>query len=243
MLIRKYSIVTLILIQFVLFPVDHASADIVRIHGFSANNSPTPEDVSNTGIVVGSANDINRYRPFYWTQENGIDSFGSPEGGALSISADGSAVVGYQNTQFSPPRSAGFVSRGSNFRGTYGQLIRPTSSTRIYSAFGISDDANIVAGSFIDSDYNYSRLVRWNLEHRTFEDLGTLSPGSSTRASEISGDGRTIIGIGSIGGASLSIRHTDEHGIQSLGDLANGIGSNRPYAVSADGRLSQDWPL
>lgn len=183
----------------------------------------TANGVSGDGsVVVGNgavSGDFPETKGFRWTTSTGTESCGAGitgglyEGwGAMAATHDGSIVVGNQ----------GYHSRA--FRWTpAGGSVELFPDLTYSTANDLSSDGSIIAATIAadtPSDRRAARLVLGS----TAQLLGELSGGDFSKASGISGDGSTIVGIS---GSSVGQRATlwaANSGPVSVGDLLTSAG-------------------
>jgi probable HAF family extracellular repeat protein len=125
---------------------------------------------------------------FHWMPTSGLTPLGGIS--ATAVSADGRTIVG---RALNP---GGFEEAAIWAGGTAWRLLGSVGAARpcdrlVSGSFGASADARVVVGLAWDS-CRYARAFRWE-EATGMIDLGSLS-GSSTRANDVSGDGRVVVG-------------------------------------------------
>ena len=180
-------------------------------------------------VVVGDF-----MEPFRWTEATGVIRLGGVPGGsefgkALSVSADGSVVVGYSylgSTQkaFRWTEADGMVGLGD-----------PSGEYYYSSAHGVSADGSVVVGIGVSTIGG--QAFRWT-EATGIIGLGDL-PGGSFRsmAYDISADGSTIVGQAQTDLGPQAFRWTEATGMVDLGTVYPGSVHSRATAVSADGSV------
>ena len=194
------------------------------------SSAATAVSADGRAVTVSCATETNGYRFARWTAAEGLVDFGP--GFALALSAAGEVMAGQLVGASTLAAciydgAGGFVDLGV-FPGGLQSM-----------AVGMSGDGTVVAGT---SDTATSRhTFRWTASGG-MEDLGLLS-GFATPATTrmvargISADGTTIIGDAqntqNVYG-TRAFRWTAQTGMQSLGVLPHGLGS-QARAVSADG--------
>lgn len=178
--------------------------------GLLVSGEPTiARDVSNSGIVVGSANIAPlTTKAFLWTRDAGFQNIGTLDGmnagesGAMAISDDGNRIVGWSSPQATPSRLVPFVWIRGATSGVAGNTemhaLGALSGSVRSSADAISADGQFAAG-YSDITGGTFRAVRWNLAGITTtgtaaaQDLGTLG-GNNSFSRAINADGRVVVG-------------------------------------------------
>jgi probable HAF family extracellular repeat protein len=143
------------------------------------------------GFVVGGAfyHPEGRGPALHWLPTSGVTDMGGQR--VAAVSRDGKTLVG---TAYDP---AGLEQAAIWTGGTSWRLLGPIRpgaqrcDNLLTSSFGASDDARVIVGLGWDG-CNYARAFRWE-ESTGMVDLGSLS-GESTRANDVSGDGRVVVG-------------------------------------------------
>ncbi|GBC93558.1 hypothetical protein HRbin15_02057 [bacterium HR15] len=153
---------------------DLGAASPARANGVSADGS----------VIVGQTNLV----PFRWTAATGVQILsGFPadwHGSAVSVSADGVAVVGFVR----PPQT---LFRAFLWRDNVLQIL-PTfhnGSNAFAMATDVSDSTRVIVGQANTAD-GLNRAVRW--VDGVIEDLGTL--GGNSSAWSVSADGSRVVG-------------------------------------------------
>ena len=188
-------------------------------------------DVSADGnVVVGYSSRSDGRIAFRWTPADGMYGIGYLGGGdiyssAAAVSADGQTIVGDSEVRF------GFQA----FRWTQSSGMAALPARQ---AHGVSDDGSIVVG------YNgtLQQGFRWT-EATGAVPLGTLPGGLVSRATAVTGDGKTIVGSATSGSApnpsiasySEAVIWSEVDGIQGLGYLSGDNSSARD--VSSNGNI------
>lgn len=147
---------------------------------------------------------------------------------ASGSSADGSVVGAYVSggSFYMWTAASGLTSIGGNWEG---------------GVASVSDNGALISGSAIGSD-GLTQAATYNVAAGTWTPLGGLGSASGTSSSSawgISGDGRTVVGLGWINAGSA-------HAVQStaagtLVDLGSAGGSSRANDVSANGSIVVGW--
>ena len=126
---------------------------------------------------------------FHWMPTGGVTEIGGLE--TVGVSRDGKTLVG---TAFDPTGRTLQAARwtgGTNWRLLGSVGAQQPFDLNLSSAFGTNDDGRVVVGLAWDG-CAYARAFRWE-ESTGMVDLGSLS-GDSTRANDVSGDGRVVVG-------------------------------------------------
>ena len=146
-----------------------------------------PSDVgANAFAVVGS---YREGRALSWMPTSGTTSLGGTAG--IAVSRDGKTIIG-RAFDSRVLENAAIWQRGTEWR-LLGP-IRPNAQPcdrLLTGSFGASDDGKVVVGLGWDG-CGYARAFRWE-ESTGMVDLGSTTA-NSTRANEVSGDGRVVIG-------------------------------------------------
>jgi len=201
----------------------------------SLGRSGYATDVSADGSVIVGRD--NSGAALVWTAGSGFTALGFKS--ALAISRDGTAIVGYrkdpldsnpfdgEDTPYIWLQGAGFVNlpKSPNAGNTY--------------ALSISDDHSVIAG-YSGMLNGGNRPFRWTLAEG-YQYLGTLpgmSPASDLNTTDMSGDGRIIVG-GNSGGQSFIWE--EGVGMKPASEYFASLGINIPNinyvgAVSKDGK-------
>ena len=147
-----------------------------------------PGDVGAAGFVVvgtffsGGA--------FSWLPTSGVTPLGGTQGTA--VSRDGKTIVGraFDARGF---ENAALWTGGTSWRllGSFTPEARPC-DLLLSGSFGASDDGKVVVGLGWDG-CDHARAFRWE-ESTGMVDLGSTVPGRSSRANDVSGDGKVVIG-------------------------------------------------
>lgn len=150
--------------------------------------------ISNTGVVVGDNRTDQQY--FKWTAATGELSIGGRIagdgiGGQATISHDGQVVAG---TVFNSISGVHEMGRYDVASGTWTPLggIGGTSDAETSSGWGISGDGSTIVGlGWVTPGSAHG--VRWR-GGTGVQDLGSTTPGSSSRANNTNLDGSVIVG-------------------------------------------------
>jgi uncharacterized membrane protein len=198
------------------FPPGYGGASIS--HGVSADGATVVG-----GAVINPSPDPSSSTQFRWTAGGGMQNLGpipplqdGEEEFAMSVSADGSVVVGFGRNSV-----AMVATRWTQATG-YVQLGAPPGHTESW-AQDVSADGNVIVGQSFGVD---ARAFRWTQAGG----MVALPGPSDSGAWGISADGSVI--VGNAGGQAY--RWT-ESGAMALGDLPGGSLSGAGLEVSADG--------
>lgn len=190
--------------------------------------------ISDNGVVAGIHDDFGQY--FYWTAAEGMTFIGGVHpnqgyGGQASISNDGMRIAGTNINNDTGFGEAAIYDRNSgswtNLGGIGGSIDASTSS-----GWGISGDGNHVVGlGWLPNAQAHA--IRWN-QTDGMVDMGSTSPGQSSRANVVSGDGSVIGGwqdndLGRSGAVWVN-------GVQELMIDSNGFAVSEALAMSDDGQ-------
>jgi uncharacterized membrane protein len=150
---------------------------------------------------------------------------------AYAISADGSVVVGEDETSTVLARSARWV-------GTTNNLIPFLDGGGSFAyALGMTPDGATVVGQS-DSNAGYQGFV-WTAADGTvaLQDLGSGGIFEFTSANAISADAQVIVGSSDNGTGTTACRWNSIGAVTSLGDLPGGSQFSEALAVNADGSV------
>ena len=174
-----------------------AGEGIVVLGSLPGHETSWAHGVSPDGsVVVGWATE-----PFRWTAEQGMVSLGSSHGTAYDVSADGSVVVGESPGAFRWTAEQGMTKLG--WLGPYDPPWQVGGSV----ATAVSGDGSVVVGyDWVFSGPDREKVAAWIWDEphgmRAIEDLLTddygldLTGWGLTAATDISADGRVIVGYG-----------------------------------------------
>jgi probable HAF family extracellular repeat protein len=147
-----------------------------------------PADLGQNGFVVlGSTVTV---EAFYWMPTSGVVRIGGTQG--VAISRDGRTIVG-NALDANRNQNAAIWLGGNEWR-----LLGPLHPNALpcdqllSGAFGASDDGRVIVGLGWDG-CTFARAFRWE-EFTGMVDLGSTVRGQSSRANNVSGDGRVVIG-------------------------------------------------
>ena len=146
-----------------------------------------PQDVGANGFVVVGASFSGG--GLYWMPTVGTQAIGGLEGVAVSL--DGRTIAG---TAFDERglQNAAIWQGGREWRRLGSIVPNAQPCDRLLSGtFGANDDGRVVVG-LAWNGCNVARAFRWE-EATGMRDLGSLT-GESTRANDVSGDGRVVVG-------------------------------------------------
>ena len=234
--------------------------------GLLVSGQPTiASDVSNSGVVVGTANIAPlTSRAVLWTREAGfrdlgtLDGMNAGEAGANAISDDGNRVVGWSSRQGASPFSNAFVWIRGATSGVAGNaqmhVLQALPGGDGYSSGdAISANGQFAAGTSTVGPGAY-RAVRWNLTNvvttgtSAAQDLGTLG-GEYSFANAINADGRVVVGFSRttnaygthafrwVQGGTAGVAGNVQ--MEDLGTL--GGESSQALGVSGDGKTVVGW--
>jgi len=199
-----------------------------------------PEDASYDGsVIVGDGTRLNgRGEGWRWTAQTGLVGVGDLPGGAFkslasAVSADGSVVVGWSESELSTPSAEAYRWTAAGGMVALGDL---PGGRYISAATDISADASVIVG--ISSTRRGSEAFRWTSETGMVV-LGGELPGGvfAAGAFTISADGQTIVGNLS-DDRYTPFRWTEEEGLVALPHPFQGqYTSVFPHGVSADGSV------
>jgi probable HAF family extracellular repeat protein len=204
-----------------------------RVGGMEGLNFPEAFATSADGAtVVGYRYIAEQSEPVRWTRDGGIVCPGKlpghSYGSAISVSADGSVIVGsygeYNSITFRWIDGGGIAS----LPGLPGAVV--CCEARAVSA----DGAVVVGESRYESDHN-DKAFRFHADTGLIQ-LGVLPGDSSSVADGVSADGSVIVGSSS-GTYTQAFRWTQQTGMIGLGTLPNGSRNSRACGVSADGSI------
>jgi probable HAF family extracellular repeat protein len=170
---------------------------IVRVEGAVRKRQPLlielplnflATDVGANGfVVIGS---IYNGGAFHWMPTSGVTPIGGYQG--VAVSRDGKTIIGVAKDQHGIENAAIWTG-GTNWRllGSFTPDAQPCDAL-LSSAFGASDDGSVIVGLGWNS-CNFARAFRWE-QQTGMIDLGSTVAGRSSRANNVSGDGRIVIG-------------------------------------------------
>lgn len=145
-------------------------------------------DVGASGFVV--LGNFYSGGAFLWLPTSGVTALGGQS--AVAISRDGKRVVG-NTLDAGGLENAAIWAGGKDWRvlGSFTPNARPCDAL-LSGAYGASDDGKVIVGLGWDG-CKYAHAFRWE-ESTGMVDLGSLVPSQSTRANNVSGDGRVVVG-------------------------------------------------
>lgn len=108
----------------------------------------------------------------------------------------------------------------------------------------ISNDGLTMAGPYLNPENNLKEFAMYDVTTDTWTILGGIggvNNGQTSSAWDISGDGKTVVGLGwlPVSGAH-AIKWTEEEGVVDLGSTVDGV-SSRVEAVNNDGSIIVGW--
>lgn len=127
---------------------------------------------------------------FLWLPTSGVEAIGGTE--ASAVSRDGRTIVG-RALDANRKENAAIWQGGREWRllGSFTPNAQPCDNL-LSGAFGASDDGRVVVGLGWDG-CRLAHAFRWE-ESTGMVDLGSTIPGQSSRANDVSGDGRVVVG-------------------------------------------------
>jgi probable HAF family extracellular repeat protein len=152
-----------------------------------------PTEAIPTGVGAGGFVSVGTFfgglGALSWMPNAGVTPIGGVEGVAVSL--DGKTIVG-DALDANRKSNAAIWQGGREWRllGSFTPDAQPC-DLLLSGAFGMSDDGRVIVGLGWDG-CNYARGFRWE-ESTGMVDLGS-SNGRSSRANDVSGDGRVVVG-------------------------------------------------
>jgi probable HAF family extracellular repeat protein len=142
---------------------------------------------ANGFTVIGSTFDG---EAFYWMPSSGVVRLGGTQG--IAVSRDGRTIVGDALDKNGKENAAIWLG-GEEWRllGSFHPNALPCDFL-LSASFGASDDGRVIVGLGWDG-CRFARAFRWE-ESTGMVDLGSTVPDRSSRANDVSGDGRVVIG-------------------------------------------------
>lgn len=185
----------------------------------------TAYGVSGDGrVVVGVSSSASGAEAFRWTQTGGMVGLGNLAGGAsfsfaVNTNKDGSVVVGWGETA---TRTEAF--RWTQSGGMVGLGVLTDASSSI--AYGVSDNGMVVVGASDDKAFAWTA----NDGMRAVADVLTangvdVSAWNLSIATSVSGNGKTVAGIGQRGDAMEAWIANIDLGLVSIEDVALSLSS------------------
>lgn len=194
----------------------------------------TPTSISDNGVVAGTHDFAGQY--FYWTPGAGMTFIGGvlPHdgyGGQASISNDGTRIAG---TNINPKTSLGEAAYydigGSGWTNLGG--IGASVDSSLSSGWGISGNGQHVVGLGWTAEFS-GHAIHWS-QGTGMVDLGTTTPGSSTRANAVNNNGTVIAGWQDNDNGRQGAVWVN--GVQRLIFDDKGFGVSEAMAISDDGQ-------
>lgn len=145
-------------------------------------------DVGANGfVVIGTFFDGGA---LYWMPTSGVESIGGTQG--IAVSRDGKTIVG-RALDTRGLEHAAIWTGGTEWRllGSFTPDAQPCDRL-LSGAFGANDDGRVVVGLGWNG-CSLAHAFRWE-ESTGMVDLGSTTPGRSSRANNVSGDGRVVVG-------------------------------------------------
>jgi len=195
-------------------------------------------------IVVGLSRSSLGTEAFRWTSPGGMVGLGGLLGGrsgrlyagARAISANGSAVVGYDGSK-SKRTFCWEAFRWTTAGGMQG--LGDLRGGKIYSrAYDVSSDGQVVVGaSSSGNSATEFEAFCWTAKDGMVG-LGDLPGGPfNSYGQGVSADSSTVVGSSNSNSGPEAFRWTSNSGMVGLGDLPGGNFCSRAFAVSADGSV------
>ncbi len=127
---------------------------------------------------------------FYWMPSSGVVKLGGTQG--IAVSRDGRTIVGNAFDTNGKENAAIWLG-GEEWRllGSFHPNALPCDFL-LSASFGASDDGRVIVGLGWDG-CRFARAFRWE-ESTGMVDMGSSVPDRSSRANDVSGDGRVVIG-------------------------------------------------
>ncbi len=208
----------------VLVAAGTASADVTILAP-----GPLLESISAEGTAAGS---FNAPEYFIWRPGEGVTLIGGDNSaGQASISDDGLFVAG---TVLDPSTGLVGMGRYDVAAGAWTPIdgIGGESGGSIGSGWGITGDGLSVVGlGWVDA--GTAHAVQWSAATGDTVDLGSTSPGNSSRANATDLDGDVVVGWQDGNGRQGAVW---VNGVQELIERPDGSPAGEAQAVSADGR-------
>jgi probable HAF family extracellular repeat protein len=152
-----------------------------------------PRQVLAADVGAGGAVVVGSYYPigaFHWMPTSNDTAIGGTQG--VAVSRDGKTIIGraIDDAGF---ENAAIWTGGRSWRllGSFTPAAQPCDRL-LSGSFGASDDGTVVVGLGWDG-CRHAHAFRWE-ESTGMVDLGTTVPERSTRANNVSGDGKVVVG-------------------------------------------------
>jgi probable HAF family extracellular repeat protein len=182
---------------------------------------------------------IQAYR---WSSAAGLQALGDLSGGnflseAYAVSADGSVVVGYSNSQYGDEAFRWTVGGGITGLGDFSTGGLDTFESR---AYGVSADGSVVVGY---GNYGAFAPTAFRWTGGVMSQLGLIGSGSDFLAPQfgraVSADGTVVVGQGQNNSPSnyQAYRWTTAGTGVKLGDLPGAAVTSQAFGVSSDGSV------
>jgi len=125
-----------------------------------------------------------------WLPTSGVTPLGGTQG--IAVSLDGKTIVG-RALDARGLENAAIWTSGTDWRllGSFTSDAQPCDRL-LSGAFGANNDGTVVVGLGWNG-CSFARAFRWE-ESTGMVDLGSTTPGRSSRANAVSGDGRVVVG-------------------------------------------------
>lgn len=192
-----------------------------------------PGGVSGNGETVVGAMYYNNAAAVRWVGNSQPSNIGTLPGdtsaAAISVSTDGSAIVGWSGTLT--------ATRAFRWTASDGMAELPgLPGTVNTTALAVSADGRVVAGSSGPSGQENQHVVRCS--NGAVQDLGAVPGTSRLAVQDLSADGAAVVFWTTfIGGGAFSYRWTSSTGFQNLGAIA-GSDNTKVEAISGDGSVA-----
>jgi probable HAF family extracellular repeat protein len=167
-------------------PADIGGQDQTLLIELPPGVVPVDFDANGT-VVVGN---LRSGGSFYWMPTTGDIYIGGET--ALGVSRDGRTIVG-SALDARRVSQAGIWQRGTEWR-LLGSIVPDAApcDALLSSAHGVNADGSVIVG-LAWNGCNIARAFRWE-ESTGMVDLGSTVAGRPSRANEVSGDGRVVVG-------------------------------------------------
>lgn len=222
-----------------------AASGLARAQFYDLGANWWPTDVTNGGLVVGSA--FAEDGPVLtWTPGTGIVNIGGAmRGGQVKISHDGARIVGTMLNDASGYYEMGLYSTASSTWTPLGSL-GASSDGSASSGWGISGDGNTVVGlGWINA--GSAHAINWTSGSGVV-DMGSTVDDRSTRANAANYDGSVIVGWqdgetgfrqGAVWRNGVQTLITDQNGFEV--SEASDVDDSGTWVVGGNGPSDQAW--
>ena len=189
--------------------------------------------------IVGHSNAVDGDLAFLWTEANGMVSLGDLAGGrTFSIATDiasatSNIFVGVSASTLGDEAVIWTVEDDGTV--TLARLGDPVGGTAFSRANAVDDTGVVIVGQ--GSTTQGDEAIVWAIdresESTTITELGDLPGGAFfSEATDVSSDGRVVVGVGTTASGREAFRWTEDGGMTSLGQL---IIDSDPYETLATG--------